>query len=113
MEVASPREPWTAAVAWARPWHRPVFQVPQPKSPAGRGEAPERGRVDAIPAVSDELWRGALLHLESARERHADSIADLDYWATAMAQHTVHLAVKRVRDLAERLELIDGHLAGP
>lgn len=112
MEVASPREPWTAAVAWARPWHRPNRQVHLATSPAGQGEPTRPAGVAAVPAVIDEAWRAALLQLESAREGRAATVDDPDCWAAAMAQHAVHLAVGRVRALADSLELVHGHLAG-
>lgn len=113
MEVESPREPWTAAVAWARPWHRPVRRVLLPTSAAGQGEAARPEGVAKDPAVTDEDWGSALLYLDSACASRAATVSDSDYWPATMAHHEVHLAVRRVRALAESLELVDGHLAGP
>ncbi|MDH5275491.1 MAG: hypothetical protein OEW88_03625 [Gammaproteobacteria bacterium] len=113
MELASPREPWTIGVAWARPWHRPVRQVCVPTSLAGEGEGSPPGSAAAIPAVTGDAWRGALLHLDAVRESRAAIEQDSDLWPAIIAQHAVHLAVERVRVLAERLELVHGHLGGP
>jgi hypothetical protein len=113
MELASPPEPWTTAVAWARPWHRPARRVRAPTSVAGQGDGRPPGSAAAIPAVTDEAWRAALLHLDAVRESRAAVEQDSDVWPAIIAQHAVHLALTRVRVFAERLELVEGHLGGP
>lgn len=62
-------------------------------------------------------WRAALEQLGAARETRAALERDAgpapaDPWPAVVANHLVHLAVRRVRLLADQLELRDGQLAG-
>jgi len=105
MELVSPGEPWTAAVAWARPWRR----APRHQSPARKIPEP------AVAQSTGDDWPGALRQLAQARRSRVALApgADSDVWVEVMADHAVHLALRQVRALADRLELVQGELAGP
>ncbi len=112
MELASPREPWTATVAWARPWHRPARRGPASGAMIPRGGPPAAANTAGAQVVRDSEWHAAVLHLEHVRQRCAAVEPDPDTWTAVMAHHEVYLAVRRVRTLAEHLELTVGQLPG-
>lgn len=112
MELASTREPWTAAVAWARPWHRPLRRGPATSTTTPRGDASAAGGSAGTETVRDGEWRAAVLHLEHVRQRCAALEPDSDFWTAVMSDHEVYLAARRVRTLAEHLDLTVGRLAG-
>lgn len=85
MELAPCKEPWTAAVAWARPWHRPAAR--------------------ALPDPALEVaWHDALAELRAARETLAGIAQDVDDpWQLALARHDVFMARRKLRQAQEAL----------
>ena len=113
MELAPTGEPWTATVAWARPWHRPGQRRTSSAVADVRGERPAPA-IAAVPdAVTDEAWREAHRDLAAARANPGTLEPDVDSRPAVLAQHRVHLAVIRERALAGRLELTTGQLETP
>lgn len=110
MELAPNNDPWTATVAWARPWHRPARRrIPLPDQSV-RSCRP--AAVRPADDISDDTWTAALLHVTRARARRDLLESQPDAWSAIVANHEVHLAVSRARALADRLELMTGQLAG-
>lgn len=133
MELASNpppnKEPWTAAVAWARPWHRPA--------PARRGAAPAAARrvawsparapaADPAPKPGPDptleiAWTVALIELRAAELVLAEVVRrDLaevhgecrsDEWPELVARHAVFCARHRLRLAQEALTAPDAELA--
>ncbi len=120
MELTHSKEPWTAAVAWARPWHRPATRRPSASAPranrlpaaAAAREAPPELRADALPdPVKEAAWTAASAELRAAREAlvHLDPAVD-DPWLAALARQDLFLARRKVRSAQEALTGVDADL---
>jgi hypothetical protein len=120
MELAPSNEPWTAAVAWARPWHRPASaRRPAPAVAQRMVRLPARAPVTGAdgetgPDPARELaWTVALIELRAAelalaellRRAPVDNPVDSqgDEWPELMARHAVFLARHRLRLAQEAL----------
>jgi len=107
MELAPSKEPWTSAVAWARPWHRPVTGRPAPA--AARG--PRRPAVippaptDPAPVEAREAtWTAAVAELRAAREALAELAPDRDDpWPEVLARQRLFRARRQVLRAQEAL----------
>lgn len=96
MELAPSTEPWTAAVAWARPWRRP----------------PASAAPEVIPPnpVQDAAWIVAVAELRAARESLASLESGLDIWLEALARQEVFRARRKLRRAQEALTGADADL---
>jgi len=109
MELAPSTGPWTAAVAWARPWHRPSPIRPMPATPRvlGLPAAPVAcaGSSDVLPGlVLDTAWNDAVAGLRAAREALARVACEVDDpWLLALASQEVLRARRRVLEAQEAL----------
>ncbi len=101
MELAPSTEPWTAAVAWARPWRRP----------ATRRQPVAASRIVRPPVLPDPVqetaWTEGVAELQAAREALARFEAGLeqgmDPWLEALARQDVFRARRKLRRAQEAL----------
>jgi hypothetical protein len=124
MELASSpppnKEPWTAAVAWARPWHRPAGS--RRPAPAAAQRVVRSSACESVTGVAGErgsdpareiAWTVALIELRAAelalgevlRRAPADAPFGhgIDEWPDLMARHAVLRARQRLRQAQEAL----------
>jgi hypothetical protein len=95
MDLSATTQPWTAAVPWARAWHRPA-PVARAVPPASVARA--RGPGAAVATLAEAEWEAARSALAQARA-WLDSLdpADSGDWPGLMATHAVRLAAARAR----------------
>ncbi len=101
MELAPSTGHWTAAVAWARPWQRPVT----------RRQSVTASRMVPAPVLCDPVqeaaWTEAVAELRAAREALARLDAGLEHgmdpWLEAMARQDVFRARRKLRHAQEAL----------
>lgn len=101
MELAPSTDAWTASVAWARPWRRPVTHRQSVTVPP----------MVRSPVLSDPLqetaWIEAVAELQAALEALARLDAGLghgmDPWLEAMARQDVFRARRKLRRAQEAL----------
>ncbi len=111
MELAPSTEPWTAAVAWARPWRRPA-----PRRQPVVASRPVRAPAVAGPAVSpsdpvhEKDWLEGVAELRAAREALLQLDAGLDTWLEALARQDVFRARRKLRRAQEALTGTDADL---
>lgn len=127
MELAPSKEPWTAAVAWARPWHRPATaRRPAPAAAKRVARSPAPAPVtDAagVPGPDPTLeiaWTVALIELRAAelalaevlRRAPVDARVDhgTDEWPELVAHHALFRARHRLRLAQEALTGADAEL---
>jgi len=133
MELASnlppKNEPWTAAVAWARPWHRPAAaRRPAPAvarrvawSPPAPAPVADSSRSPDPDPTLEIAWTVALIELRAAELSLAEVVSrDLaaahfgghfDEWPELMARHTLFCARQRLRAAQAALTGADAELA--
>lgn len=133
MELASnpppKNEPWTAAVAWARPWHRPApARRPVPAaarrvawSPPAPAPVPVNARTPDPDPTLEIAWTVALIEVRAAELSLAEVVRrDLaaahvdghrDEWPELMARHALFCARQRLRLAQAALTGADAELA--
>ena len=111
MELAPSTEPWTAAVAWARPWRRPAAR--RPSVTASRALRPPgvSGPVvsPSVPAQEND-WLEALAEWRAAREALVQLDAATDTWLEALARQDMFRARRKLRRAQEALTGTDADL---
>ena len=111
MELAPSTEPWTAAVAWARPWARPF-----PRRQSVAASRPVRSFAVAglaaapVDTAQEHEWTEAVAELRAAREALVQLDVATDSWLEAMARQDLFRARRKVRRAQEALTGADADL---
>ena len=115
MALVPSTEPWTAAVAWARPWrrplpHRPSAAVPRvvrPSAVPGPAVTPSDPRQEAAWSEGVAELRAALEALAGVDSAHD---AGVDDWLEILARQDVLRARRKLRQVQEALTGADADL---
>ena len=115
MELSLSTEPWTTAVAWARPWRGPAAR----RNPVAASRVirtrPDPGPADLPPApAAESAWTAAFAAHRAAREALAAIELGpepcMDGWSEALARQDAFRARRELRRAQEALTGADADL---